>query len=263
MRRKAMYVPRKIGARSCNNCCSEKAVSITYSKRVSVALLVQLYNIFPHYLIKDTILEKNIEYELCVSILSTTFVWNIFHSKKNWEMWSKKYIGLHVKYPLFLSDFNKIWIYPTDFRKILKYQISWKSVQWEPSFSMWVDGQAGRAELIVALRNFANAPKHTGVMKTRIFLILRIWFTESKRNNLGDRHHWPRLHSHLKVLTITTILTLFLPVIVLRVLHITLNLIFSAHLLFYDILSWNLYNRPTLIQWYKTVYMIAVSFVLC
>ena len=35
----------------------------------------------------------------------------------------KMYIGLHVKYPLFLSDFNKILIFSTYFRKILKYQI--------------------------------------------------------------------------------------------------------------------------------------------
>jgi len=29
------------------------------------------------------------------------------------------YIGVHVKYPLFLSDFYKTWIFSTDFWKII------------------------------------------------------------------------------------------------------------------------------------------------
>ena len=43
------------------------------------------------------------------------------------------YIGLHVKYPLFLLDFNETWIFSTDFRKTVKYHISRTSVPWEPS----------------------------------------------------------------------------------------------------------------------------------
>jgi hypothetical protein len=42
------------------------------------------------------------------------------------------YIGIHVKYPLFLSEFSETLILSIDFRT-LKYQISWKSVQWERS----------------------------------------------------------------------------------------------------------------------------------
>jgi hypothetical protein len=45
------------------------------------------------------------------------------------------YTGLNVRQPLFLSDFEEAWIFTTDFLKILKYQISWKSIQCDTSFS--------------------------------------------------------------------------------------------------------------------------------
>ena len=73
---------------------------------------VPLYNIFPHYLINGTIFEKkkllNIK---CVLIFSTKLVWNNFYSKRNWTRYDKKYIGLHGKYPLFLSYFIETWIF--------------------------------------------------------------------------------------------------------------------------------------------------------
>jgi hypothetical protein len=69
------------------------------------------------------------------------------------------YLGLHVKYQLFLLDFNETWILSTDFRKIFKYEMLWKFVQSEPSCSM-TDRQAHRnmTNVTVASRNFANAP---------------------------------------------------------------------------------------------------------
>jgi len=86
-----------------------------------------------------------------LQLLSETF----FILKRNERDMTKMYIGPHVKYPLFLSDFNDTWIFSTDFRKIPKYQISRKSTYWDPSCSMQTDG---RTKLLVAFRNFANAP---------------------------------------------------------------------------------------------------------
>jgi len=44
----------------------------------------------------------------------------------------------------FLSDLHETWIYLSDFRKIFKYQISWKSVH--------AYGRTDRTKLIVAFR---------------------------------------------------------------------------------------------------------------
>jgi hypothetical protein len=71
-------------------------------------------------------------------------------------MWKR----FHVKLKLSLSDFNETWIFSTDIRKKLKHQVSSKSVQWEPNWSLWTDGQTDMTKLIVAFRNFANAPKN-------------------------------------------------------------------------------------------------------
>ena len=76
------------------------------------------------------------------------------------EIWSKMHIGRHVNCRLFLWDCNETWIFSTDFRKILKYQNSWKSVQWEQSCSMRANRHTYMTKLIVDFQNFPIAPKN-------------------------------------------------------------------------------------------------------
>jgi hypothetical protein len=87
------------------------------------------------------------------------------NSKKKYsaKISSQMYVHLHVKYPLFLSDFNETWIFKIDLQKILKYQTSQKSVQWELSCSMQTD----MAKLIPTFYNFGIAPKVTPTVHTQ------------------------------------------------------------------------------------------------
>jgi hypothetical protein len=46
------------------------------------------------------------------------------------DMMKKKHLGLHVKYPLLLSDISETWIFLTDFSKtpqISNFMLQWKS----------------------------------------------------------------------------------------------------------------------------------------
>jgi hypothetical protein len=72
------------------------------------------------------------------------------------EIWSEMCIGLHATYSLFLSDFNETWIISTNFRKILKHQIQWKTIQWEPSCPKRTD----MTKLTVNYGNFTNASRN-------------------------------------------------------------------------------------------------------
>jgi hypothetical protein len=83
---------------------------------------------------------------MCVLIFSTTFVWKKFSWKKKIRWDIKMYNnGLNVKYPLFLSNFNETRIFSTVYWKTLKYQISWKSVSWQPNYSMRIDKRTWRS----------------------------------------------------------------------------------------------------------------------
>ena len=71
------------------------------------------------------------------------------------------YIGLHVKYPLFLSDFNENWSFKTDFKK--NTQISnFMKIHPQGTELFYVDGQmeTDMTTLVGASQNFANMPKN-------------------------------------------------------------------------------------------------------
>ena len=108
------------------------------------------YIIFPSYLINGRVFEKKILNTKCVFWISLQLLSEIFLVLRinEWDM-IKMYTGLLVKYPSFLSDFNEIWIFSTDFWKIPKYQISQNPssgsliVPWGRT-NRWTDGRTDR-----------------------------------------------------------------------------------------------------------------------
>jgi hypothetical protein len=54
---------------------------------------------------------------MCGLIFLARIVWDISYTKRIERDIIVYVLGLHVKYPLCLSDFNKAWIFLIDFRK--------------------------------------------------------------------------------------------------------------------------------------------------
>jgi hypothetical protein len=116
---------------------------------------------FPHYLINDAIFDKKVSnIKLCFDCLHNLCL-KYFSFWENFsEILSKMYIGLHIKYPLFLADINDTWT----FRQILQKFLNIIFYENTPSGSGAVPyGQKGEPtdikKLIVAFRKFAIAPK--------------------------------------------------------------------------------------------------------
>jgi len=92
---------------------------------------IQLNSIFPHYLMNSKIFYKNLVNIKCALYFPTTL-------SETWSSW------FSCKIPVILVILKWNFNFLDRFFKILKYQISWKSVQWAPSCSMWVDGRTDR-----------------------------------------------------------------------------------------------------------------------
>jgi hypothetical protein len=117
--RASVWVLTSVGMCMCARACSLAFPTYNaYAPYCDVICGLWLHRIFRHYLINGTIFGKKLLNIKCVMIFSTTFFQNISNSKKNLARYCRKCEnGLHVKYPLFLSDFNETWILSTYFLK--------------------------------------------------------------------------------------------------------------------------------------------------
>jgi hypothetical protein len=101
-----------------------------------------LHHIFPHYLINGAIFGKKSLDIKCIFRFSLHLLFETFlilrRTQRDIVINVKKFSC--TKYPLFLLHFNEIW-HLNRLSKTQKYQISWKSVQWEPSCFMRTDRQ--------------------------------------------------------------------------------------------------------------------------
>jgi hypothetical protein len=105
-------------------------------------------------------------YKMRVLIFSTTFAWNISHSKKEWASCDHNCIFVFM-YSTGYSC-QRTWVFASEFGKMYKYKIAWKPVQWEPSFSMRTDRHTDMAKVVFAFRNCAKAP----IMRTYTIHVL-------------------------------------------------------------------------------------------
>jgi len=99
---------------------------------------VRLHNIFPHYLINCTIFVNVIKHKTCFDFLYNCPKYFSFKKKILRSVIINIY-WFSCKGLVIISDFNETWIFSTDFREVIKYQILLKSVQWEPRCWMRTD----------------------------------------------------------------------------------------------------------------------------
>jgi len=106
-----MYIYRNIVVHWHTHCCNTKATVCSHST-IGIHVAINIINT------ESTEMEHYI----------------------HWCQQYEKHLGLHIKCLIFLSNFNHIWIFWTDFPTISQKQILWKSIQWELYWCVWMDG---------------------------------------------------------------------------------------------------------------------------
>ena len=126
------------------------------------------YNIFLHYIKNDMIFGKKkvTEHKMRVLIFSTTCVWSISHSKKNWARYQKC-----ILFFMLSTRYSRLILIKLEFSR----QFSWKysNIKFHENPSSGsravpcgqMDVQMRK--LTAAFRNFVNAPKN-GSNDTRV-----------------------------------------------------------------------------------------------
>jgi hypothetical protein len=109
---------------------------------------------------------------MCVLIISTAFVWKISHSMKNWAIYDHKCNRSSCKVPVILVRFSWIWkntqmpialkIWPVVAG--LFHEEGQAQRQADRQTDERAEGRTDMTKLIVAFRNFANAPKTGGAV---------------------------------------------------------------------------------------------------
>ena len=147
------------------------AVVIQHAERMrsiilsSVAYLAVPY--FPHYLVNGTIFGKSCWTQYMSFDFLYTFSPKKFSYQEDFcEILSEMCTDLHVKYQLFLSDIKKFWTFFTGIKSSnIKFHKN-PSSRSRVVPSERADRLIDRTKLIVAFRNFANAPKNSAKFNT-------------------------------------------------------------------------------------------------
>jgi len=120
---------------------------------------VGLYSIFPHYHINGRNIEKTFLKIKYVFWFPLQFCLKHFSFRDKFsKIFSYMYVGLHVKYTSFFSDFNETWIFLDGFFKNTQISNFVKILPMRTQL-FHADGQTDMTKLVVAFRSFAKAPK--------------------------------------------------------------------------------------------------------